>query len=180
LAFPADKTERRKVTDLKPYPQNPKVHSEEQIRALVAMIGEFGFTKPLLIDEFDTILAGHGATLAACELGFAELPVVVLRGLTDAQKRAIVISDNRSSELSEWDDDLLALELGELKKLDYNLDLTGFSISDFVTTAPATSNEPQAPKSKTTIFLTVPAARAAEARAIVKKALAKSGIDHNL
>lgn len=79
------------------------------------------------------ILAGHGRVMAAKILGFAELPVIVLRGLTEAQKRAIVISDNRSNELGGWDNDLLILELGELKQLNYNLDLTGFSAGDLVT-----------------------------------------------
>lgn len=90
------------------------------------MIKEFGFTSPLLIDEGNMILAGHGRTMAATQLGFAELPVIILRGLSDSQKRAIVIADNQSSELASWDDNLLKLEIGELKKADFDLNLLGF------------------------------------------------------
>lgn len=133
LKFAADKTERRKVADLKPYPRNPKTHPASQIASLVAMIREFGFTQPLIVDEDDMILAGHGRRLAAIEMGLAEVPVVVLPGLSDNQKRAIVIADNKSNELGGWDQGLLILELGELKRLDYNLDLTGFNAGDLVT-----------------------------------------------
>lgn len=133
LKFAADKTERRKVAALKPYPRNPKTHPASQISSLVAMIKEFGFTQPLIIDEHDTILAGHGRRLAAIELGYDEVPVIVLRGLTDAQKKAIVIADNKSNELGGWDNNLLILELGELKQLNYNLELTGFNSGDLVT-----------------------------------------------
>ncbi len=97
------------------------------------MIKEFGFTQPLLVDEDDMILAGHGRVMAAHVIGLAELPVIVMYGLTEAQKRAIVIADNKSSELGGWDNDLLILELGELKQLNYNLELTGFSAADLVT-----------------------------------------------
>jgi ParB-like nuclease domain len=131
-AFAADKTERRKIADLIPYPRNPRTHSLEQIDTLCAMITEYGFTQPLLVDEDNMILAGHGRTMAAQKLGFVELPVVVLRGLTDAQKRAIIIADNKSSELAGWDNDLLVLELGELKRLDFDMSLTGFAASDIV------------------------------------------------
>ena len=132
IVFAADKPERRKIDDLKPYPRNPKTHSPEQVDAIAAMIREFGFTRPILVDEGDTILAGHGATMAARKLAYAELPVIVLRGLTDAQKRAIVIADNQASALGGWDKDLLKLELGELKRLDFNLALTGFNEADLV------------------------------------------------
>jgi hypothetical protein len=90
------------------------------------MITEFGFTSPLLIDEDNMILAGHGRTMAAIQLGFDELPAVVLRGMSEAQKRAIVIADNQSSELAGWDDALLKLEIGDLKKLDFDLKVLGF------------------------------------------------------
>ncbi len=132
MKFAADKVERRKIADLTPYPRNPKTHPPEQIASLIAMIKEFGFTQPLLVDEDDMILAGHGRRLAAIEMGYDELPVIPLTGLTPAQKRAIVIADNKSNELGGWDNDLLILELGELKQLNYNLDLTGFSSGDLV------------------------------------------------
>lgn len=133
LTFPADKVERRRIDQLTPYPRNPKTHPPEQIDDLVAMIKEFGFHQPIVVDEDDMILIGHGRVMAAMKLGYAELPAVVVRGLTEAQKRACVIADNRSHEKGGWDNDLLILELGELKQLNYNLDLTGFSADDLVT-----------------------------------------------
>lgn len=132
MTFAADKIERRKVGDLRPYARNPKTHPPSQITALVGMIKEFGFTEPLLIDEDDTILAGHGRTLAAKEIGFEELPVVVIRGLTDSQKRALVIADNRSNEMGGWNNELLVSELNELKLSGYSIELTGFDSSDLV------------------------------------------------
>lgn len=132
LEFAADKTERRKISDLKPHPKNPKTHPPAQVASVAKMIREFGFTRPLLIDEHDTILAGHGATLAAEEVGLQELPVVVLRGLTDTQKLALLFSDNRSFELGGWDDALRLSGLSELKTLDYSLELVGYDPADLV------------------------------------------------
>lgn len=130
MTFPADRIERRRIADLVPYPRNPKTHPPEQISDLKAMIVEFGFHQPVVIDEDNMILIGHGRVMAARELGWTELPCVPLFGLTPAQKRAAVIADNRSHEKGGWDNALLALELGELKQLNYNLELTGFSVSD--------------------------------------------------
>lgn len=131
-AFEQGKIERRKIDKLKPYPRNPKTHSPEQIDALAKIIQEFGFTRPVLIDEEDMILAGHGATKAGQKLDMDEVPVIVLKGLSDAQKRAVVIADNQASELGGWDKDLLKLELGELQRLNYDLNLTGFSPESLV------------------------------------------------
>lgn len=126
ISFAADKTERRKIAELEAYPNNPRTHSAEQIETLCSMIKEFGFTQPILVDENNMILAGHGRTMAALKLGFEELPAIILRGLTEAQKRAIVIADNQAAELAGWDEKLLKMEIGELKKADFNLDLLGF------------------------------------------------------
>ena len=90
-------------------------------------ITEFGFLKPVLIDEMKMILAGHGAVLAAIELGLSTIPVRQITGLTDAQKRGYVIADNRSSELSKWDWEILALELDDLKSIDMDLSPIGFA-----------------------------------------------------
>lgn len=123
------------------------------------MIREFGFTQPLLIDEDDMILAGHGRVMAANILKLPELPVIVLRGLSEAQKRAIVIADNRAAELGGWDNELLTLELGELKHLDYNLELTGFDESDyvgFVANANRGATDPEATPPVPAIAITKP------------------------
>lgn len=111
---------------LTPYEKNSRKHSDAQVKLIAASIKEFGFVKPVICDENRMLLAGHGAVLAATELGLDRIPVRVISGLTDAQKRAYVIADNRTSELSTWDWELLKVELDELKALDFDLQPVGF------------------------------------------------------
>lgn len=111
---------------LHPYPGNPRTHPKRQVRQIAANIREFGFTNPILIDEANTIIAGHGRLEAARLLGLETVPVICLRGLSEAQKRALVIADNKLAENAHWDPDLLAKQLQELVELDFDLDLTGF------------------------------------------------------
>ena len=96
----------RKVEDLIPYERNSRTHSEEQIEKVVASIKEFGWTNPILIDEEQGIIAGHGRLEAAKRLGMKEVPVLVLTGLTEAQKRAYIIADNKLALEAGWDEDL--------------------------------------------------------------------------
>jgi len=112
---------------LVPYERNSRIHSDSQVQMICKSITEFGFLKPVLIDEMKMILAGHGAVLAAIELGLSTIPVRQITGLTDAQKRGYVIADNRSSELSKWDWEILALELDDLKSIDMDLSPIGFA-----------------------------------------------------
>ncbi len=114
------------IDRLRPYDKNPRTHSPEQIAKLVASLREFGFTNPVLVDSQDGIIAGHGRLEAARALGMTEMPVVVLDHLTDAQKRAYVIADNRLALDAGWDADLLAAELANLRLDDFDLGLTGF------------------------------------------------------
>ncbi len=114
------------VDRLRPYDKNPRTHSEEQIRKLVASLREFGFTNPILVDSKDGIVAGHGRLVAAKAIGMTEVPVVVLDHLTDAQRRAYIIADNRLALDAGWDEDLLAAELADLKLDGFDLGLTGF------------------------------------------------------
>jgi len=140
-SFTANKIVMRKVDDLKPYPRNPRTHTPDQVDVLASMIKEFGFTQPALVDENGMILAGHGRVMAMKKLGYAQIPTIVRPGLTESQKRAMVIADNQASALAGWDKDLLKLELGELKRLEYPLSLTGFDqaslVSYMTTTTPA-------------------------------------------
>ena len=106
--WPADAVKRFKIDKLIPYARNARTHSPEQIEQIAASIREWGFTVPVLIDEAGMIIAGHGRVLAAQQLGLLEVPVIVARGWTDAQKRAYVIADNKLTENGGWDDDLLA------------------------------------------------------------------------
>ena len=120
----------KKVNDLIPYINNSRTHSEEQVNQIVASINEFGFTNPLLIDEKDNIIAGHGRLLASKKLKMEEVPCIVLSGLTEAQKKAYIIADNKMALNAGWDFNLLSLELENLKELDFDLELTGFSVDE--------------------------------------------------
>ena len=120
----------KKVQDLIPYVNNSRTHSEEQVNQICASINEFGFTNPLLIDEKDSIIAGHGRLMASKKLGMEEVPCIVLEGLTEAQKKAYIIADNKMALNAGWDEELLKIELENLKELDFDLDLTGFNIDE--------------------------------------------------
>ena len=127
-AWPADAVERRPLAKLVPYARNARQHSDAQVDRIAASMKEWGWTMPLLVDENDELIAGHGRALAAEKLGWAEGPVMIARGWSDAQKRAYRIADNRLSELSQWDNLLLGSELAELRDLRVDLvELTGFT-----------------------------------------------------
>ena len=112
---------------LVPYARNPRTHSEEQVLQIAASIAEFGFTNPILVDTKAGIIAGHGRLLAAQRLGLKEVPVIVLDHLSETQRRAYCIADNRLALGGGWDDELLAAELSELEREGLDLGLTGFS-----------------------------------------------------
>lgn len=113
--------------DLRPYERNARTHSVEQVAQIAASIREFGFTNPLLIDEQKGLIAGHGRLAAAELLGMDEVPTITLAGLSEAQRRALVIADNKLAENAGWDDDLLRLELAEIASSDVDIDVLGFS-----------------------------------------------------
>lgn len=124
--WPADAVERRPVAALVPHARNARTHSPAQVGQLASSIKEFGWVVPVVVDEANTIIAGHGRVLAAQRLGLAEVPVVVARGWTEAQRRAYLLADNKLSLGAGWDLGLLRLELDELKGLGADLGLTGF------------------------------------------------------
>ena len=115
---------------LQPYARNARTHSEEQIAQIAASILEFGFTQPILVDTKDGILAGHGRLRAAQKLSLAEVPVIVLDHLTEAQKHAYVIADNRLALDAGWDEEMLAAELVALERDGFNLEVLGFTESE--------------------------------------------------
>ena len=127
---PADKIERWDIDKLIPYARNARTHSDEQVAQIAASIKEWGWTTPILVDEQGSIIAGHGRTMAARQLGFKEVPVMVARDWSDAKKRAYVLADNKLAMNAGWDNDLLSLELAELKGLDFDLDLIGFNADE--------------------------------------------------
>ncbi len=118
------------VTNLKPYPGNPRTHSKKQIRQIADSIETFGWTNPILVDEDNGVIAGHGRLEAAKLLGQNEVPVLRIDHMTDEQKRAYVIADNRLAENAGWDEALLALELGALVDLEFDVTLTGFETAE--------------------------------------------------
>tara|TARA_R110000851_G_scaffold21900_7_gene65257 strand:- start:1987 stop:2577 length:591 start_codon:yes stop_codon:yes gene_type:complete len=114
--------------DLIPYINNSRTHSESQIKQIAASIREFGFTNPILIDEGGSVIAGHGRLVAAELLDLDEVPTITLEGLTEAQRKAYVIADNKLALNSGWDDELLKIEIETLKNLDFDLDILGWSV----------------------------------------------------
>jgi ParB-like chromosome segregation protein Spo0J len=127
---PADKVEKWKISKLIPYARNARTHGDEQVGQIAASIKEWGWTTPVLVDEQGGIIAGHGRTLAAQKLGMAEVPVMVARGWSEAKKRAYVLADNKLALNAGWDNEMLALELGEIGDLGFDLDLTGFNAEE--------------------------------------------------
>jgi len=134
------------VDDIKPYKNNPKKHSEKQITQIVNSIKEFKFNNPILIDENNVLIAGHGRYLAAKHLNLTELPAIRLTHLTEAQKKAYRIADNKLTENGEWDIDLLKIEFADIESLDLDggLQLTGFDTAeiDTILTQPEEHSEP--------------------------------------
>jgi hypothetical protein len=114
-----------------PYPKNTKAHPPDQVTVLANAIRRFGWDVPIVVDENGVVLKGHCRRLAALELKLANVPVIVRRGLTEDEKRAIRISDNKLSE-SDWLDEFLAKELKTLKAVDFDLQLTGFSEAEYL------------------------------------------------
>lgn len=115
------------VERLRPYERNARTHSPEQVAKIAASLAEFGFTNPILVDSADGIIAGHGRLMGAKELGLTEVPVIVLDHLTDAQRRAYILADNRLALDAGWDDAMLAAELADLQGDGFDLELTGFT-----------------------------------------------------
>lgn len=117
----------KKINELKPYENNSRTHDESQIKQICESIKEYGWTNPVLIDEKGMIIAGHGRVEAGKKLNIKEVPCIVLSGLTEAQKKAYVIADNKMALNAGWNEELLKTELENLKELDFDLELTGFS-----------------------------------------------------
>ena len=122
------------ISEIKPYDRNARTHSTEQVKQIMNAIKEWGFTNPLLIDEQGNLIAGHGRLEAVKQLNkvdfkdkpILELPVIVVKGLSDSQKKALIIADNQIALNAGWDYEVLALELKELESVNYDLDLLAF------------------------------------------------------
>jgi ParB-like chromosome segregation protein Spo0J len=126
--FPAYKTSL--VADLVPYARNSRTHSPQQVDKIAASIREYGFLNPIIVDAQNGIVAGHGRVMAAQKLGLEELPVIEASHLTEAQRRAYVIADNRTALDAGWDNELLKVELQDLDAQGFDLTLTGFEFGE--------------------------------------------------
>jgi len=148
----------RPLNKLVPYARNARTHSPEQVAQLVASINAFGWTNPVLIDEKGEIIAGHGRVLAAESLDMDSVPVIVLSGLTDEQKRAYRLADNRLPMNAGWDVELLKLEVAELLDADFNISLTGFNQAEIdellteITSDTESGDEPYTAKIDTPVY----------------------------
>ena len=123
-------TEVVAVSALKPYARNARTHSRRQIKKIAASIERFGFVNPVLIDENNQIIAGHGRVAAAKLLGWQEVPTLRVEHLDEAEKRAYILADNRLAEEAGWDKEMLAIELQGLIDLDFSIELTGFDLAE--------------------------------------------------
>jgi len=127
------KITQKKVDSLIPYINNSRTHSDEQVAQLAASIKEFGWTNPILVDGDNSIIAGHGRLLAARKLGYKEVPTIELADLTETQKKAYIIADNRLALNAGWDNELLTIELNNLLADGFALNILGFDPAEIQT-----------------------------------------------
>jgi DNA modification methylase len=127
LSKTTNKLEMVKVSELIPYVNNARTHSQEQVNKLRSSLREFGFVNPVIIDQDKNVIAGHGRLMAAKEEGITEVPCVLVDYLTEAQKKAYILADNRYAQDAGWDEELLRLEIEALEGMDFDVSLTGFN-----------------------------------------------------
>jgi len=153
------KITQKKVTELIPYVNNSRTHSDEQVAQIAASIKEFGWTNPILVDGSNGIIAGHGRLLAARKLGYEEVPTIELADLTETQKKAYIIADNRLALNAGWDNEMLTIELNDLLADGFALEMLGFDpkelnallepeVIEGLTDEDAVPNVPKEPKTK--------------------------------
>ena len=134
------KITQKLVTELIPYVNNSRTHSDEQVAQIAASIKEFGWTNPILVDGDNGIIAGHGRLMAARKLGYKEVPTIELADLTETQKKAYIIADNRLALNAGWDNDMLKIEFDQLAELGFDMELTGFSLDEIEALTPIELN----------------------------------------
>ena len=149
----ARKSPAMQIAELIPFVNNARTHDDAQVAQIAASINEFGFTNPVLIDSDGGIIAGHGRVLAARKLKLETVPCITLGHLTENQRRAYVIADNKLALNSGWDNELLAIELSALDDAGFDLDLTGFTLDEIAALGgedddPEPGGEGDAPKGK--------------------------------
>lgn len=175
----------KRVDELIPYVNNARMHSDEQVTQIASSIKEFGFNNPILTDGENGVIAGHGRLLAAKKLGLETVPTIELSGLTEAQKKAYILADNKLALDAGWDSDLLKIELEELKLSDIDLGLTGFNeqeidtiINGWNSDIPDFDSEDPDP-THTKISLKVSILEEQRAKEIIENALDNAGIKYS-
>lgn len=118
------------IEKLIPYVNNAKIHGDDQITHIASSIREFGFLNPIIIDRDFNVIAGHGRIMASKKLGLSEVPCLFVEGLSEAQRKAYILADNKLGELAEWNMELVTSELEALKDMDFDIDLTGFDMPE--------------------------------------------------
>tara|TARA_Y100001973_G_C5162800_1_gene314448 strand:- start:76 stop:1353 length:1278 start_codon:yes stop_codon:yes gene_type:complete len=118
------------IDELIPYVNNARTHTDEQVKQIASSIKEFGWTNPVLIDGDNGVIAGHGRLLAGQKLGMDKVPTIELQGLSEAQKKAYILADNRLAQNAGWDEDLLKIELQDLESMDFDMSLIGFELAE--------------------------------------------------
>lgn len=178
------KVSYRRVEDLIPYARNARTHSDDQVARIAGSIKEFGWTNPILVDGENGIIAGHGRLAAARKLGMSEVPVIELDGLSDVQKRAYIIADNKMALDAGWDDELLKIEFEDLKIEGYDLDHTGFSeveignvLNGWDSDIPELDEDGE-PDTGSRIVLKIAAEDEAQAKEVITNALEAAGIGY--
>jgi len=136
-----EKIEQVSIELLIPYANNARTHSDAQVAQIAASIREFGFTNPVLTSDDNTIIAGHGRVMAARKLGLTQVPVIRLSHLSETQRKAYILADNKLALNAGWDDNLLSIELSDLKDLGFDTDLTGFSADEIAALMPVEVTE---------------------------------------
>jgi len=124
---------QRKIEDLIPYVNNSRTHSDEQVAQIAASIKEFGWTNPILVDGENGIIAGHGRVMAARKLKYKEVPTIELKDMTETQRKAYIIADNRLALNAKWDNEMLTIELNDLLADGFALELLGFDPTEMQT-----------------------------------------------
>jgi ParB-like chromosome segregation protein Spo0J len=127
------KIEQLSVDSLIPYSNNARTHSDDQVTQIASSIKEFGFNNPILVDKTNGVIAGHGRLMAAKKLGMDTVPCIKLEHLTDAQRKAFILADNKIALNSGWDYELLKVEVENLSDEDFRLELLGFDVNELNT-----------------------------------------------
>ena len=180
-SWPIANVEWRKTGTLKQSAGNPKEHPQDQVEEILALINQFGWTNPILVDEEDNIIAGHGRQLAAIKGNLPNVAVIVAKGWTEAQKIAYRLSDNHTAAKSTWRPEMITADMAALKEMNFDIESIGLdTILELPELEDIIPAPPKTPRSKTTIFVSVLNQDVEKARKAIISALERAKIPSNL